>query len=128
MGAGGVSERKQALQELRDKVAEGVKYETMGHTVMCQKAFPKPDGFDGSRESYAKSEAQQAILVWRNGSLDAAQALHEAVLPRWVWCIDFRQSWIATVGFEDIKHSSDTPARAWLLCIIDALIAEADNG
>ena len=51
----------------------------MGHTQMCQRAFPKPDDFDGSREAYAKSDAQQAILAWRNCSLDAAkeaQILH----------------------------------------------------
>tara|TARA_R110000803_G_scaffold76353_6_gene140950 strand:- start:477 stop:857 length:381 start_codon:yes stop_codon:yes gene_type:complete len=120
-----------ALQELLAKVEAGVKYETMGHTLLCQKAFPKPQDFDGSREAYANSNAQLAVLAWRNGSLDAAKALHEAVLPEW----HFNVGWEATGNWYVVEISDvswidgcdgcdTTPARAWLIAIIKALIAK----
>ena len=65
-----------------------------------------------------------------NGSLDAAQSLHEAVLPEWQW---YRQGFVMYVtddhtGWGSKPHFSardDTnPARAWLIAIIKALIAE----
>lgn len=128
--------RKQALEALRDKVAAGVKYETMGHTVMCQKAFPKPDDFDGSREAYANSPAQLAVLVWRNADLNAAKALHEAVLPRWrvshAWGCGDSWTWNLTKSQTDkpiyAGATSDNPARAWLIAILEALISETPKG
>jgi hypothetical protein len=124
-----------ALQDLLAKVEAGVRYETMGHTQMCQRAFPKPDNFDGSREAYANSAAQQAILVWRNGSLDAAAALHEAVLPMWVGMIkvgaDGNPSQCVVsllyprgANSTNISVWNSCPARAWLIAIIKALIAK----
>ena len=123
--------RKEALAELIEKVEAGGKYETAGHTIMCQRAFPKPDDFDGSREAYSKSAAQQAILAWKNGSLDAAKALHEAVLPGWPYTIENvtgqnYRAWtnksrnLRTPGFSD---RGPCPARAWLLAILRALYA-----
>jgi hypothetical protein len=122
-----MTDRKDARTKLLVALESGAKYETMGHTVMCQKAFPKPDNFDGSRKAYAESATQLAILAWRNGSLDAAKALHEAVLPDWHWNISkdgvapiviaSRLRPIPTVG------RSITPARAWLIAILKALIA-----
>jgi hypothetical protein len=63
-----------------------------------------------------------------NGSLDAAKALHEAVLPEWHWnvskdgvariVIPSRLRTIPTVG-----RSDSSTARAWLLAILKALIA-----
>ena len=115
--------RKQALIELRDKV-KAEPYATMGHTILCQRAFPKPDDFDGSREAYAKSDAQMAILAWRNEDLNAAKALHEAVLPGWGcevcsgWEVVLRQY------HRKISAKHTSPARAWLLAILEALIAQ----
>jgi hypothetical protein len=119
-----------ALQELLAKVEAGVKYETMGHTLLCQKAFPKPQDFDGSREAYANSNAQLAVLAWRNGSLNAAKALHEAVLPEWGRSVD---ATAPEMGIEVKLHSAEsvsigdhqpTEARAWLIAIIKAIIAQ----
>jgi hypothetical protein len=121
--------RKQALIELRDKV-KAETYATMGHTILCQRAFPKPDDFDGSSEAYAKSEAQMAILAWRNDDLNAAKALHEAVLPFGYDNFDvFSLSGEVVIkrykpinrfyGFADCN-----PARAWLLAILEALISQ----
>jgi hypothetical protein len=128
----------EALTALRDKVKAGEPYETMGHTQMCQRAFPKPDNFDGSREAYAKSDAQMAILAWRNDDLNAAKALHEAVLAGWSTEIICRPFGISphqwhirlstdSTGWGNGKScsaSNETPARAWLLAILEALIAQ----
>jgi len=63
-----------------------------------------------------------------NGSLDAAKALHEAVLPGWIGSF-------ATDGFARVAkggnvltvmqsaHIDGLPARAWLLAILRALSA-----
>ena len=132
-----MTDRKKALQDLLAKVEEGVKYETMGHTQMCQRAFPKPKDFDGSREAYAKSDAQMAILAWRNGSLNAAKALHDAVLPGRDWILtnqashaDEPEGPMAAIhnGEDDpFEGSGDDPARAWLIAILRALIATEDG-
>ena len=121
-----------ALQELLAKVEAGVKYETMGHTLLCQKAFPKPEDFDGSREAYANSNAQLAVLAWRNGSLDAAKALHKAVLLGYYvaemgnnsksmgWSVRI----VNTEGDYQSGIGGSNLARAWLIAIIKALIAQ----
>jgi hypothetical protein len=84
-------------------------------------------------------------------SLDAALALHEAVLPRWdyevrksyvrVWVVPSRSSWqvlfralweampfVKTespiIGYE---FSSATPARAWLIAVLAVLIEQEEN-
>lgn len=113
-----------ALKELRDKVAEGVADFDWGFaTSPSRKALP-----------VNWHDAMNAYL----GSLDAAKALHDAVLgPDWSICItlgaafwdvdlthypyrdeDRRKDWDVTVGPES------NPARAWLLAILDALIAK----
>ena len=119
--------RKEALAELIEKVEAGGKYETAGHTIMCQRAFPKPDDFDGSREAYSKSAAQQAILAWKNGSLDSAKALHEAVLPGWEWHLGPSNAKIYPYNGSPVKSwdgMAENPARAWLLAILRALYAQ----
>lgn len=133
--------RREALEALRDVIRDGVKYETMGHTRMCQKAFPKPDDFDGSREAYANSAAQQAVLVWRNGDINAAVKLIETVLPGWDWLLTNEgkhageaEGPVASLARPDLGPddtficSSKTPACALLLSILSALISETPKG
>ena len=68
------------------------------------------------------------------GSLDAAKALHEAVLPRWSWAMDQTekdmkahcQIWWFQGGKRSKSHvgqplANPCPARAWLLAILRAL-------
>ena len=124
-----------ALKELEATLETGTQYETMGHTRQCQLAFPKPEGFDGSREAYRSSDAQQAVLAWRNNSLDAAKSLHEAVLPGW----DARlylmsgEVWVYTPvrngppGAECEASIPNNMARAWLLAILRAKISELES-
>lgn len=65
-----------------------------------------------------------------DGSLDAAKLLHDALLPGWGWeagenatFVSIAQVWKSG---RDKAHvaTSETPARAWLLCILRALEQE----
>ena len=94
----------EALQALADKVEAGEFWGDMPrpqclHTDLCWKAF--------------------------NGSLDAAKALMEAVLPGWFWWRDqVGRFWVS--NYTDAFYAADkhtNPARAWLLAILRALIA-----
>ncbi len=63
-----------------------------------------------------------------SGSLDAAKALHEAVLPGCAWFIESAYRGDApTAAIEghgiSVDASNDNPARAWLIAILRALIA-----
>lgn len=102
------------LRELRDSVAAG--------TFLANGAI--------SREMLA----YEAF----SGSLDAAKALHEALLPGWKvagirqedsgkWWIELREGYITSynrVVIAPHHFDADNPARAWLLAILDALIQE----
>ena len=65
-----------------------------------------------------------------SGSLDAAMALHEAVLPGWPYTINENGAWtdskrgLRRIGFK--ATSRDNPARAWLCAILKALIAQEE--
>lgn len=85
---------------------------------------------------YNSSSADDLGLTARaafEGSLDAAKALHEAVLPGWVYGINFdaNEELYAFVGdaahFETDEAYADTPARAWLIAILKALIAKEEG-
>jgi hypothetical protein len=70
--------------------------------------------------------------AWKayNGSTDAAIFLCEATLPEWKWVIGHKS---ATVWFgkdykpDKIFNSYGVPTRALLLCVLDAMIWEAQN-
>jgi hypothetical protein len=113
--------RKKALIDLRDKVRTG--RELDGFTVSY--AFPdwKP----------LEKWSLMHLLEWACDPTDiramgAAKALHEAALPGWTWG--------RTEGNIFVKNPSrnrwnvfwggpnDNPARAWLLAIFEALIAQ----
>ena len=68
------------------------------------------------------TEANNALDAYR-GSLDAAMALHDALLPGWAWtlfpCDD--GNFGCHVEAEDSAFSP-TPARAWLLAILRAYL------
>ena len=60
-----------------------------------------------------------------NGSLDAAKALHDDVLPGWEWHLGPSNAKVYPYNGSPLKSWSgmaDNPARAWLLAIIRALI------
>jgi len=105
-------DREQALINLRDKVkAGGVSINFM----------------DGAMDFSLWCWVSESFF----GSMDAALSLHNAVLPGWAWSIyeedngEFR----AMIGDRsDVKiyqeSWAETPARAWLIAILNALIAQ----
>ncbi|PCJ24135.1 MAG: hypothetical protein COA96_10340 [SAR86 cluster bacterium] len=66
-----------------------------------------------------------------NGSLDAAHSLHKAMFSGWEWgrYSTIEEFTISKRGVpSDVKCSNhENPARAWLICIIKALISECDE-
>ena len=73
----------------------------------------------------------QRRMVFRsyNGSLDAAKALHEALLPGWSWALeaaDVAEVWPLGRLSTSTRVFSDGagPARAWLLAILKAVEAQ----
>ena len=63
------------------------------------------------------------------GSLNAAKALHEAVLPGWRARLDIGKRfrcWVISPTNVKIDEYADNPARAWLLAIIRARASELE--
>ena len=97
----------QALTALRDKVKAG------DH-------FPK-----GLRSNiFGHNGNAKLCLDAYNGSLDAAKALHEAVLPGWGYEICNGAEVTLRQYSKKIIFKNVCPARAWLLAILEALIAQ----
>ena len=65
-----------------------------------------------------------------DGSLDAAKALHEAVLPGWWWAIGPNAAEVWADGAARIfaAKCKQCPARAWLIAVIKALLATDTEG
>lgn len=59
------------------------------------------------------------------GSLDAAKALHNAVLAEWGWYLNRLSCKLVHADYSPVYgQRTTTPARAWLIVIIKALIAQ----
>ncbi|WP_407473511.1 hypothetical protein [Sulfitobacter sp. PM12] len=110
--------RREALEALRDKVKSGE--------------------FDRWSVNGAPLTAPQKAFVTRayHGSLDAAKALHDAVLPGWDWRAEENvNGYVSHIGpaREEFMPSImaisfESAARAWLLSILSALISETPKG
>jgi hypothetical protein len=104
-----------ALKELREKVAEGTVDFDWGFAASpSRKALPEQ-----------WHNAMNAYL----GSLDAALALHNAVLPGWGLLFNTYRGFANVWEPRDYGgyHASEVPenaARAALIAILDALIAQ----
>ena len=113
-----------ALKELAEKVEAG----TAPDYSMFRRGVRDWDGVGGGVN---RDHAWRAYT----GSLDAAKALHEAVLPGWgatvcLWPMD--NEWQVAVHSEDLQSGHEeadetNPARAWLLAIIRAKISELES-
>lgn len=119
--------RLQALKDLREKVKQGKR----GVGLNTSSCFSTPTDMD-------------AIEAF-DGSLDAAEALHEALLPGFAWLLRradeeddpiyygkfLANIWNGTGNPDSGKRHfpvwSDTPARAWLIAILSALIAMEED-
>ena len=109
--------RKEALAGLIEKVEAG---NADGRCRLTAKAF---------------SQSVPHSFVWAamDGSLDAAKALHEAVLPEWDCTLSIGASHASLsepIGINPTRGwypgpeaEADTPARAWLIAILRALYA-----
>ena len=132
-----MSERKEALEALLALLESGTKYETMGHTRKCQKAFPPRYEGDYGPESHA----QLAISVWMHDSLDAAKALYHAVLSGCSQysiitdptCLKVSVCWWPNglsngpEIYAEAWGECGNEASAWLIAIIIVLIAATDT-
>lgn len=72
-----------------------------------------------------------SINVWKsyNGSLDAAKALHDELLPGWGFCIYNNNNFELPTVFlnnpdkdttKEVDSESSSPSRAWLIAILKA--------
>ena len=119
--------RLEALTELRDKVkADAFTPEAGGPVMPSYRRFM-------ALADIALPQDVRAIGVLAHdasrGSLDAAKALHEAVLPGFLWhaAVEPIASTWFVVGSTEANiatGTADNPARAWLLAILEALIAQ----
>jgi len=79
------------------------------------------------REGLSGTRKESAIMLKAyHGSLDAAKALHDAVLPGWEWHLGPSNAKVYPYNGSPLKSWSgmaDNPARAWLLAILRALAA-----
>lgn len=86
------------------------------------------------------SHCQMHFVSAFSGSLDAAKALHEALLPGWGAMIPLKESGGAAVVYEVdsrgnhkvgehrvCETQSTNPARAWLLAILFARRADSER-
>ena len=104
-----MTDKTQALQRLLEAVEAG----RVGQFRNLDSEFGHGNGIHAKR-AY-------------NGSLDAAKALHEAMLPGWEFKIGLTNAvvFLRTHKDNDPQHSgmSEVSARAWLLAIIRAVMA-----
>ena len=105
--------RKDALKELLARVEAGG-YDTPNFIALVSKPLMQCRAGEAYR-----------------GSLDAALALHNAVLPGFLWRLECSNATVYPFNIPDtglgFYGEADNPARAWLCAILKALIAECDE-
>jgi hypothetical protein len=99
-----------------DKLIEAVEAGEWDHDAAAKWLWMKP----GQHYGWAHDAFR--------GSLDAAKALHDALLPGWEWNIDAGDgAYVENRGDFGAPYTADIPgmpARAWLLAILKAKQAE----
>lgn len=119
-------DNKQSLIELRDKVMVGDDI-TFADIECC---FARQD-------TTQYPVVVDYVIGANNGSLDAAKALHEAVLPGWfirsliqmgvnIWSATIWPEMTVVGNDNMVSGKADTPACAWLIAILEAMISEAE--
>ena len=111
-----------ALRELKKGVESGT--DTMPMHTACYRRFGSGCHIDGA--SWIDSDSYSAA----RGALGGAWTLHNAVLPEWQWMITFNGRVRLFNGHDmvDGATTADNPARAWLLAIIRAKLADLEAG
>jgi len=115
-----------ALRALRDAVKAGTA--TMPLATACY-----PRDASGRMLPDKKGWHDANVMGAYQGSLDAAHALHKAVLPGWVWNVVDSSTTVWPDFPGDPRdyqegYAEGNPARAWLLAILEAIIAQQGAG
>lgn len=117
-----MTDKKQALTDLLEKVEAG---DARPHQVF--------NAFDTPCQDMALQQRAEDAKNAYNGSLDAAKALHEAVLPGWGYAVSPQYARVVdpiplygSPNKSKDAINADNPARAWLIALLKALIAECD--
>ena len=106
------------------KLAERVEAGDMAHKLVNQITSAL---YDNNFNSHHLSLVNNAT---RNGSLDSAQALHDAVLPGWSWEISEVSTghvctvWSGLAMGEQYEGQSKSSAAAWVSAILRAKHSE----
>ena len=110
--------RIEALAELIAKVEAG--HWMHGANTATRAIFPY--------DEMSENDLGLCAFAAFEGSLDAAKALHEAVLPgAWAhvrYTGEYGHATVDVKGEEYDANNADNPARAWLLAILRALHAQ----
>ena len=83
--------------------------------------------------SIGKSGLYACVMDAYHGSLDAAKALHDAVLPGWIYDVTNGSAFVIRHCDDDEASNPqfcgecESSARAWLIAIIRALIADTEG-
>ena len=115
-----------ALKELAEKVEAGTLSDELSPHYARRGLW--------SNSAFQLDERKLAFRAY-NGSLDAAHSLHKAVLGDWWWLIEYEDltSEVSLYSPDsrstiiDVDNFAGSPARAWLLAIIKAKIAELED-
>lgn len=119
--------RLDALKELAAKVEAGTLPEAVFHGHFSIR------GHWAYITGLTSSQRTNVFLAY-SGSLDAAKALHEAVLTGWGWHCgaygarvwEYPGTAVPQRKRQDVEMH-DNPARAWLLAILRALISQEEG-
>jgi len=90
-----------------------------------------------------RPDALRTDLCWKafNGSLDAAKTLQDVLLPDWTWTVESDEQGFSAYLYNKLSvgknkgawlvpatgRSKHSPARAWLIAQIDALITKVED-
>jgi hypothetical protein len=117
-----------SLRALHDTVKAG----DIDRAVMVSRGMSSAARDLGRHEDLSPLTIEKVMI---RGSLDAAHALHKAVLPGWDYRLgrdeeDFHALVFVSGRMDahkgDWEMCQDYPARAWLLAILAALIAQEE--
>lgn len=113
-----MTDRAKALKALLSKIEAG------DVSVNEWRSFSALESRRGVHVDRQTSDAMRAY----NGSLDAAKALHEAVLPDWTWNVWQSGAHVRPdpARIDGTPTDNAVPARAWLCAILKALISQEE--
>lgn len=110
----------QSAQTALDKLIEAVEAGTLTGDDDLSYPAGVPEMID---TALGMDTVWDTVCLAHEGSLDAAFALHEVLLPGWRARLDIGQRnrcWMISPGNRKLDAYSSTPARAWLLAVLRA--------